>query len=121
MDQTEGPGDRIAQALKAAGLRAADLARRAKVSPPTVRYSLDSDFVTIRGHRSSLPPVENPFQNCIRTQNQALVTTGWNFGEGQLVLSILYVGRGGGIRTPDPLLPKQMRYQAAPRPDTLRL
>src|SRR5918996_285582 len=27
------------------------------------------------------------------------------------------VGRGGVIRTPDPLLPKQMRYQAAPRPD----
>ena len=29
----------------------------------------------------------------------------------------LYDGRGGGIRTPDPLLPKQMRYQAALRPD----
>jgi hypothetical protein len=28
-------------------------------------------------------------------------------------------GRGGGIRTPDPLLPKQMRYQAALRPDCL--
>jgi hypothetical protein len=27
-------------------------------------------------------------------------------------------GRGGGIRTPDPLLPKQMRYQAALRPDS---
>ena len=27
-------------------------------------------------------------------------------------------GRGGGIRTPGPLLPKQMRYQAALRPDT---
>jgi hypothetical protein len=27
-------------------------------------------------------------------------------------------GRGGGIRTPDPLLPKQMRYQTALRPDT---
>ena len=26
-------------------------------------------------------------------------------------------GRGGGIRTRDPLLPKQMRYQAALRPD----
>ncbi len=26
-------------------------------------------------------------------------------------------GRGGEIRTPDPLLPKQMRYQAALRPD----
>jgi hypothetical protein len=29
----------------------------------------------------------------------------------------LYAGRGGEIRTPDPLLPKQMRYQAALRPD----
>ena len=28
-------------------------------------------------------------------------------------------GRGGPIRTDDPLLPKQMRYQAAPRPDIL--
>ena len=28
-------------------------------------------------------------------------------------------GRGGGIRTRDPLLPKQMRYQAALRPDYL--
>ena len=27
------------------------------------------------------------------------------------------IGRGGGIRTPDPLLPKQMRYQTALRPD----
>ena len=26
-------------------------------------------------------------------------------------------GRGGGIRTPDPLLPKQMRYQTALRPE----
>jgi hypothetical protein len=31
---------------------------------------------------------------------------------------ILANGRGGEIRTPDPLLPKQMRYQAALRPDT---
>ncbi len=30
-----------------------------------------------------------------------------------------FTGRGGGIRTPDPLLPKQMRYQTALRPDTL--
>ena len=29
------------------------------------------------------------------------------------------VGRGGQIRTDDPLLPKQMRYQAALRPDFL--
>ena len=27
--------------------------------------------------------------------------------------------RGGGIRTPDPLVPNQMRYQAALRPDCL--
>ncbi len=30
-------------------------------------------------------------------------------------------GRGGGIRTRDPLLPKQMRYQAALRPEQLGL
>ena len=29
------------------------------------------------------------------------------------------VGRGGGIRTPDPLVPNQMRYQTALRPDYL--
>ena len=27
------------------------------------------------------------------------------------------VGRGGEIRTPDPLVPNQMRYQAALRPE----
>ena len=30
---------------------------------------------------------------------------------------MVWNGRGGGIRTPDPLLPKQMRYQTALRPD----
>jgi hypothetical protein len=30
-------------------------------------------------------------------------------------------GRGGPIRTGDPLLPKQMRYQAAPRPEVRHL
>ena len=32
----------------------------------------------------------------------------------------LKLGRGRGIRTPDPLLPKQMRYQTAPCPDVSR-
>ena len=32
----------------------------------------------------------------------------------------LLIGRGGQIRTDDPLLPKQMRYQAALRPDSLQ-
>src|SRR5947209_12594522 len=32
-------------------------------------------------------------------------------------VSTSFYGRGGGIRTPDPLLPKQMRYQTALRPD----
>ncbi len=37
----------------------------------------------------------------------------------EIVCKLLKVfGRGGGIRTPDPLLPKQMRYQAALRPDS---
>ena len=31
------------------------------------------------------------------------------------------IGRGGGIRTRDPLHPMQVRYQAAPRPDELRI
>jgi hypothetical protein len=31
-----------------------------------------------------------------------------------------YHGRGDWIRTSDPLLPKQMRYQAAPRPDGVK-
>ena len=30
-------------------------------------------------------------------------------------------GRSGGIRTRDPLLPKQMRYQAAPHPGLLHI
>ncbi len=30
------------------------------------------------------------------------------------------IGRAGGIRTHDPLLPKQMRYQTALRPDLAR-
>jgi hypothetical protein len=29
----------------------------------------------------------------------------------------LRIGRGGGIRTHDPLVPNQMRYQAALRPE----
>jgi hypothetical protein len=41
----------------------------------------------------------------------------WVKTEISFLISILYVGRGGGIRTPDPLLPKQMRYQTALRPD----
>lgn len=36
-------------------------------------------------------------------------------------LSDCFDGRGGGIRTPDPLLPKQMRYQTALRPDSSSL
>ena len=32
-------------------------------------------------------------------------------------INYLKIGRGGEIRTPDPLLPKQMRYQAALHPD----
>ena len=30
---------------------------------------------------------------------------------------VFVIGRGGGIRTHDPLPPRQMRYQAALRPD----
>jgi hypothetical protein len=31
-----------------------------------------------------------------------------------------FIGRGGEIRTPDPLVPNQMRYQTALRPDNQR-
>ena len=37
------------------------------------------------------------------------------------ILSGFSGGRGGGIRTHDPLLPKQMRYQAALRPEEARI
>ena len=43
--------------------------------------------------------------------------------EGRCSIRLSYgrnrTGRGGGIRTPDPLLPKQLRYQAALHPDVL--
>ena len=38
-----------------------------------------------------------------------------------LTRSLEKLGRGGGIRTHDPLLPKQMRYQAALRPEEARI
>ena len=38
-----------------------------------------------------------------------------------LLLETFETGRGGGIRTHDPLLPKQMRYQAALRPEEARI
>ena len=34
-----------------------------------------------------------------------------------IAFNTLNVGRGGEIRTPDPLVPNQMRYQAALRPE----
>ena len=37
----------------------------------------------------------------------------------QIVIDL--IGRGGGIRTRDPLHPMQVRYQAAPRPDELQI
>src|SRR4029077_10096877 len=43
MAQGEGAGDRIAQALKAAGLKPVDLARRLKVSQPTVHNWVNSN------------------------------------------------------------------------------
>ena len=43
---------------------------------------------------------------------EVTVKLGYRNGSHQTV-----AGRGGGIRTRDPLLPKQMRYQAALRPD----
>ena len=34
------------------------------------------------------------------------------------LILLLFFGRGGGIRTRDPLHPMQVRYQAALRPDS---
>jgi hypothetical protein len=34
---------------------------------------------------------------------------------------IVSIGRGEKIRTSDPLHPMQVRYQAAPRPDRMRM
>src|SRR5690606_15110122 len=40
-----------------------------------------------------------------------------SYAEEDMVVSLVEVGRGDMIRTWDPLLPKEMRYQAALRPD----
>jgi hypothetical protein len=48
-------------------------------------------------------------QRCRRHKNQQVAKGDGPFGRGD--------GRGDRIRTCDPLLPKQMRYQAAPLPD----
>ena len=45
----------------------------------------------------------------------------WRFSLSGTTLYYDKTGRGGGIRTHDPLLPKQMRYQAALRPEEARI
>src|ERR1035437_6345206 len=69
----------------------------------------------------SIPPREHGFHNTppdVKTQKplfyQRLIVHYWMSSD----VSRFDLGRGGGIRTPDPLLPKQMRYQAALRPDS---
>jgi hypothetical protein len=59
---------------------------------PTVRQNKTGD----QSFRKKQPPATNALSNWLN-------------------------GRGGGIRTPDPLLPKQMRYQTALRPDAFSL
>ena len=41
------------------------------------------------------------------------------YGAGELATAPLRNGRDGGTRTRDPLLPRQVRYQAALRPDMM--
>jgi hypothetical protein len=53
-------------------------------------------------------------QNCSNMPEWGCVGLQINRPQSQIV----FAGRGGGIRTPDPLLPKQMRYQTALRPDS---
>ena len=58
----------------------------------------------------------------MRQKRRALATVFATVGfsmKGELAEMIDSNGRGGGIRTPDPLLPKQMRYQTALRPDVV--
>ena len=52
---------------------------------------------------ATFPAIVNPKRRSIRIMRP--------------ILSLEVDGRGGEIRTPDPLFPKQMRYQAALRPD----
>ena len=62
-------------------------------------------FVGVRGHPEICLPLCLPLGRELSFQLVLAIT-----------FSIDFIGRGGGIRTRDPLLPKQMRYQAALRP-----
>jgi len=47
-----------------------------EVYPLTLHNPRSSDFMAIRGHRTSLLPTKNHFLNCRRAQNQAFVMPG---------------------------------------------
>ena len=53
------------------------------------------------------------------TDEDTVSASHWRPGE-IVIIGLSTDGRGGEIRTPDPLFPKQMRYQAALRPDDQR-
>ena len=68
---------------------------------------------TLAGGTGAGDPVEEAKTQGGRPINLPGVSLGVIGRSSLLVLN----GRGERIRTFDPLLPKQMRYQAAPRPD----
>ena len=64
------------------------------------------------------PELHNSFRSIARTtraNSKSLVCP----EASQMASELGFCGRDGEIRTPDPLLPKQVRYQAAPHPDGL--
>ncbi len=81
------------------------------------------------GLRADVRKADSPDENPIgRPQRLLLAATEWQRklsgrprktkgSVATLLLTLESLGRGGGIRTRDPLHPMQVRYQAALRPD----
>ena len=59
--------------------------------------------------------------SAMRTGHPGVASGGARQAHTHPTMQFMILGRGDWIRTSDPLLPKQMRYQAAPRPDRGRI